>query len=408
MNNENTIFIQIASYRDPELIPTIKNCIQTAKYPELLSFGICWQHAPEDAWDDLSEFKSDPRFTIFDVDWSASKGLGWARQITQQLYKGEMYTLQLDSHHRFIPNWDEELIQMMKQTDSDKPILTTYGAPYTPGEPLTDPGPFIMVGKRFSSYGTILFYPTPLPGHNTLSAPIPARFVSGHFFFTLGKHCIEYKYDPDIYFAGDEISLSIRSFTLGYDIFHPHKTVIWHEYTREGRKKHWDDFTVRNDKTPVLWHELDCSSKKKLRQLLREEDNRIDLGEFGLGNVRTHKEYEDYAGINFNLRLLHPDTVYGKNPPVNSYNYNWELATEYSYTLDIPTIDMHGIQFIYVSIDTMENITLYRTDLITHVSKLNVTVKSHLLPHHWVFWPYYKTTGWGDKQDFSLPLSKCN
>jgi hypothetical protein len=404
MGDDNTIFIQIASYRDPELIPTIKDCMQKSKMPELLSFGICWQHASEDTWDDLSEFKMDKRFTIHDVDWSESKGLGWARSITQSLYKGEKYTLQLDSHHRFIEGWDQELINMMKQTNSDKPILTTYGAPYTPGEPLVDHGPNHMLGTNFTNYGTILFYPSLIPNHLILSAPIPARFVSGHFFFTLGIHCIEYKYDPEIYFAGDEISLSIRSFTLGYDIFHPHKTIVWHEYTREGRKKHWDDFVVRDEKKPLLWHELDSNSKKKLRHLLQEEDNHIDLGEFCLGKVRSHKDYEKYAGINFKLKLLHPDTVSGKIPPVNCPDdFKWEtLNTKYNYKLNIPFIEMQDVQFICVSVDTVDNVSLFRNDLTTYVETINVNIKTHLIPHHWTFWPYYKTSGWGDKQEFSL------
>ena len=37
------IFVQIASYRDPELLPTIRDCIDKAKYPENLTFGICLQ-----------------------------------------------------------------------------------------------------------------------------------------------------------------------------------------------------------------------------------------------------------------------------------------------------------------------------------------------------------------------------
>jgi Glycosyltransferase (GlcNAc) len=316
-----SIFIQIASYRDPELLPTIRNCIQHATYPENLRFGICWQHAQEDVWDDLSPFYNDPRFRIMDVPWKESKGLGWARHHTQKLYQGETYTMQIDSHHRFIPSWDTELIEMMQQTGSAKPILTTYGAPYTPGEPLIDPGPYIMLGKKFSSYGTILFYPHSIPNSNQLHSPIKARFVSGHFFFTLGQHCYEYKYDPDIYFAGDEISLSIRSFTLGYDLYHPHKTIMWHEYTRSGRKKHWDDFNKKRNDTPA-WYELDDYSKKKLRHLLQEEDNHIDIGEYGLGTVRTHAEYEQYAGISFKTRRLHPSTTAGLPPPVNDET-NW-------------------------------------------------------------------------------------
>jgi hypothetical protein len=314
-----TIFIQIASYRDPELLPTIRDCISKAKFPDQLTFGICWQHDPSDRWDQLEEFHNDKRFRIMDVHWKESKGLGWARQRTQQLYQGETYTMQLDSHHRFIPYWDEELITMLtslQQQGYSKPILTTYGAPYTPGEPLVDPGPYQMVGKRFSPYGTILFFPETFREQDKKSVgPIRARFVSGHFFFTLGQHCGEYLYDPEIYFAGDEISLSIRSFTLGYDLFHPHKTILWHEYTRKGRVKHWDD-------TPE-WHILDEKSKKRLRHLLQEEDNNINLGAFCLGKIRSHSDYEKYAGICFKKRKLHPYVVDGIPPTIN-HDDGWE------------------------------------------------------------------------------------
>ena len=36
------IFIQIASYRDPQIIPTIKDCIDKAKKPENLRVLDCF------------------------------------------------------------------------------------------------------------------------------------------------------------------------------------------------------------------------------------------------------------------------------------------------------------------------------------------------------------------------------
>jgi len=193
------IFIQIASYRDPELVPTIRDCIAKAKYPERLTFGICWQR---DETESLAEFASDSRFTIIDKYWSESKGLCWARSLIQKLWKGEKYTLQLDSHHRFLQDWDEELIEMMQLTNSPKPIITSYAGMYRPlSNELLNIEPYKMVASNFTSGGTILFRPHTIPDWETLTAPIPARFVSGHFFFTLGIHCEEYKYDPNIYFA---------------------------------------------------------------------------------------------------------------------------------------------------------------------------------------------------------------
>ena len=58
---ENTIFIQIASYRDPQLLLTLKDCIKNAKYPENLRFGIAWQHDSKDKWDNLGEYAKDKR-----------------------------------------------------------------------------------------------------------------------------------------------------------------------------------------------------------------------------------------------------------------------------------------------------------------------------------------------------------
>jgi hypothetical protein len=54
-----TIFIQIASYRDPELLPTLKSCIENAKWPKNLRFCIAWQHSEEDEWDKLDKYKNN-------------------------------------------------------------------------------------------------------------------------------------------------------------------------------------------------------------------------------------------------------------------------------------------------------------------------------------------------------------
>ena len=69
----NTIFIQIASFRDPQLLPTIQDIIKNAKYPENLRFGICNQYNEEDSFN-INSYKNDSRFKIIDVIDSESKG----------------------------------------------------------------------------------------------------------------------------------------------------------------------------------------------------------------------------------------------------------------------------------------------------------------------------------------------
>jgi hypothetical protein len=60
--------------------------------------------------------------------------------LTQRLYAGEEYTLQIDSHMRFTRHWDETLIRMLRQLVDEcgipKPILTAYPHGYEPRKKL--------------------------------------------------------------------------------------------------------------------------------------------------------------------------------------------------------------------------------------------------------------------------------
>ena len=243
MSTNSKIFIQIASYRDPQLLPTIRDCIKNADKPKNLVFAICWQRGEEES---LEEFITDKRFKIIDVPYLESKGACWARNSIQQLYSGEGYTLQLDSHHRFVKGWDTLLIGMVKQLQKKghkKPLLTSYIPSFDPDN---DPKariqePWKMDFDRFIPEGAVFFLPSTIDEWKDLDSPLPARFYSAHFCFTLGSFAEEVQHDPEYYFHGEEISIAARAYTHGYDLFHPHKVVAWHEYTRKGRTKHWDD-----------------------------------------------------------------------------------------------------------------------------------------------------------------------
>ena len=92
--------MQIASYRDPELLPTIKDLLLKADNPDALTICIAHQHSKEDEWDTLEKYANDERFIIIDIPHEESNGACWARNQIQQHYDNQTYTLQLDSHHR--------------------------------------------------------------------------------------------------------------------------------------------------------------------------------------------------------------------------------------------------------------------------------------------------------------------
>ena len=281
------------------MIPTIEDLLKKAKYPGNLRIGICHQYHPEDKFDNLDKYKKDNRFRIVDVLYSTSKGVCAARNLTQKLYMGEQYTLQIDSHTRFAKDWDVKLIDMLQSLQKQgyaKPLLTGYVYGYNPKTKFTakeDLPPLQLAPDKFME-GILVFKSAVIPYWNQLVCPVPAKFFSGHFYFTIGNFCKEVPYDPEIYFLGEEISMAVRAFTHGYDLFHPHKNLIWHEYSRRGRVKQWDD-----DKS---WYLKNLKAYSKLRKLLGIEDKnkRHEFVQFGLGNERSLSCYEKYAGVFFN------------------------------------------------------------------------------------------------------------
>lgn len=407
------IFVQIASYRDPQLIPTIENMLENAKRPKNLVIGVARQFHPEDGFDDLSKYKKDKRFRILDIPYTESKGVCWARHQVQQLYGGEEYTLQIDSHMRFEKNWDDEMIKMIKQLQKKghkKPLLTGYVSSF---DPENDPQgrvtePWRMVFDRFTPEGVVFFLPETIPGWKEMKGPIPARFYSAHYCFTLGQFSTEVQHDPEFYFHGEEISISVRAYTHGYDLFHPHKVLIWHEYTRKGRTKQWDD-----DKE---WHLRNTACHIKNRQLLGVDGEKYN-GDYSqwFGTERTISDYEKYAGVLFETRGIQQETIDKKYPP-NTYNFksdqDWKnsFSTIFKHCIDVNYVSVPEKDYEYwvVAFHDENDETLYRRDAdINEINgffrdpdgyckiwrEFNTTKK----PKYWVVWPYSTSKGWCDR-----------
>lgn len=412
----NKIFIQIASYRDNQLLPTIKDCITNAVHPENLVFCIAWQHNKEDQWDNLDEYKNDPRFKIIDIDYTESKGACWARNKIQQLYDNEEYTLQLDSHHRFVPNWDSECITMYKQLKDKgyaKPLLTSYLPSFNPE---TDPNgrhdfPYELHFDRYTPDGVIFFLPGNIDNFKTLTEPIPCRFYSAHFCFTEGNFCKDVQHDPDYYFHGEEISIAVRAFTHGYDLFSPHKIIAFHEYTRRYRKKHWDD---HND-----WNKKDSGAYVRLRKLLGIDGtvNDLDFGKYGLGTARSLKEYEQYAGIDFKTRGVQQYTLDHKLAPNPKYEnedeYKKSFVQVFRHCINIyhTCLTYDDYKFMAVIFEDKNGASMHREDIVGHDYKKLKDEHDNFYkiwatfnysgdrPAKWVVWPFSEQHGWCNRME---------
>lgn len=410
----NTIFIQIASYRDPQLIPTLDDMLEKAKYPKNLKICIAWQHCEEDEWDTLDKYLNDSRFIIIDIPHKESLGVCWARNQIQQHYNGEKYTLQLDSHHRFVKNWDAELIKMLinlQKKGYKKPLLTAYASSFNPNN---DPKerhlvPWKMNFDRFTPEGVVFFLPAAIDDYKTLKEPIPARFYSAHFAFTVGEFCQEVQHDPNYYFHGEEISIAVRAYTHGYDLFHPHKVIVWHEYTRRGRTKHWDDNET--------WHITNTDAHKRLRYLLGIDDeicehcNKYMFSKYGLGEKRTLNDYELYSGIKFKNRSIQKWTLDNNLPPNpiiydhNSYKNSFLKIFKHCIDIYYNQIPEEDYDLWAVAFHNESGDTLYRQDAdINEINQMKQdpdgyckiwrTFLTNEMPKYWIVWPHSVSKGW--------------
>ena len=421
MNKLETILVHLPAYRDPELIPTIEDALAKAKFPERVHFGICRQYHPEDGFDDVSRFEDDERFHVMEVLYTEAKGLPWARaQINEKLLKDQDYILQLDSHHRFAEDWDETLIEMHNSLEADgyKPILAAYLPLYTPFD---DPEgratvPWQQQFACFYPHGTIFIRPALLEGWENMTKPPMSRFLSGHFCFARSEWAREIKHDPDIYFSGEEINLTVRSYTHGYDFFHPHKMVIWHSTMREERSGilKWDDDSKNN----INFNVKQDYARKKIRCLFRvEDDPEIDLTGYDLGTVRTLRDYEKYAGVNFKTRAVQKYTVDNKYPP-NPLIENdelWEASFMESFyhlvNIDKNLFARNDYKFVLVAFDD-ENGNSLSTRFIDdgrlhnfndgnniHYEEFFLT---HKAPSRVVYWAYNEEIGWCERIEHKI------
>ena len=411
------IFIQIASYRDPQLIHTIRDCDIKASDPSKLVYSIAWQHSNDDQWDQIHEFKDDPRFKVVDIDYKDSKGACWARNQLQQNYDGEQYTLQIDSHNRFAQDWDLELIEMynqLKEKGHEKPLLTGYVSSF---DPENDPAgriqtPWKMNFDRFIPEGAVFFLPASIDNYKQLTEPIPARFYSAHFAFTTGDFVKEVPHDPEYYFHGEEISIAVRAYTWGYDLFHPHKTVIWHEYTRKGRTKQLDD-----DKS---WGGKNANSHKRNRKLF-EMDGEVKDIEFGIydfGKVRSLLDYEKYSGLSFKRRAVQKYTLdnnLAPNPILSDEEFEQSFTSIFKHCIDLNRLQFVNDDYLFwaVIFEDEKNSQVNRIDLNeTEVKNLLNTTDTFIKvwrtfevekkPSKWIVWPYSESKGWLDKIEGKL------
>jgi hypothetical protein len=289
------IFVQIAAYRDPQLVATLDSLFAQAHCPDRLRVCVCWQHSRSERLP--PRWRSARQVEIIDVDHRTSRGANWARRQVQRRWRGEAYSLIIDSHLRFARHWDRTLVRLFNalKMKTPRPLLTCYPPDFHPATFPTGASrtPLKTYKERYINGLLVHFAGFPLPFWRWLTEPIAAEFLALGLLFTEGRFNVDVRIDPSIYFFGDEITTGLRAYCHGYDFFHPHRVVAWHAYDRTTRRCHWQD---HDD-----WSRRDERSLRHVRRVLHGGENH----RFPLGTVRSISDYESFIGA----RLTLPSTV---------------------------------------------------------------------------------------------------
>ena len=251
-DNTQTIFVGIASYRDPELVMTLNDLIIKANKSYRIYIGVYQQNRlnfkrDRKCFAENSIIPTD-HLRIKTVSYKLSKGPTFARSEVEKLWNNEDFYLQIDSHMRFEKDWDNELINMlMKCPYPQKTVISIYPEGYNRknGKPIIEKKYRIERFKKFNNDGIVLF-----EGLSTddkiPSIPQFVPFWSANFSFSSSNILKEIPYHPytPFLFFGEEIFMTARIYTHGWELRGPTYSVIYHLWNRNYRHTFWEKNNV--------------------------------------------------------------------------------------------------------------------------------------------------------------------
>ena len=333
----DTIFVSVGSYRDTLCPRTLETLYTNARNPMKIFVGICQQNdvgdvdCVEQGLENLPQFKKNVR--VVRMLHHQARGPTYARFLCSTLYHNEEYYLQIDSHCRFVKDWDVLLINMIKDLKKNgvsKPVMSHYTPNYNDYQDYPDPtSPVSTICKAWFTDQNLIS----LQGAGWVKPdelPRPNAYIAAGMFFCESKFLKELPFDPelDFMFIGEELLLSARFYTHGWDIFTPSKNTIFHLYTRENDPKFWENQHISADKASAKARfilGLDTDQSK-----LTERQKHL-LQYYGLGTERTLEDYYNYAGIDITKKEVIKNMCEESNTSLQKiYNDVQEQSSSYT------------------------------------------------------------------------------
>jgi len=371
---DRTIFVAIASYRDWQCRYTLESVFSRAKYPERVRVGVVDQiidgedyHCdvpikPCEADSSQALCNKAYQVDVFQMDAPLSVGPVFARHLGHRLYRGEYYATQSDAHVSFTQDWDVDIIEQLEATGDDMAVLSTY---------LTDVQGSIdeKTGKSLRKTRPIMCNTEYEGGHQGqhlrhLSQPESNPSIRGQpqlqpywaagYSFSRGHFVVNVPYDmyQPMIFQGEEMSIAIRGFTIGYDFFAPERSVCFHHYA-QGKNKaarnkvhhHWENADrykgVGIQAMARLLGIVKMNPETSIDKWLHTEEDR-----YGIGNVRTPEHFYKVFGVDVVKKTTIPNLCNFVKPGVMHKEFMKHLRTD-GMGLDYENISLPFSSYIF-------------------------------------------------------------
>ena len=231
-----------------------------------------------------------------------ARGPCWARFAISQLWDGEEYYLQIDSHTRFVESWDTKCVNALKQAQtlqsSSLVCLTNYVSTFNINDGQIEINP--LRGPMFieSIDQTDGFDRYNSKYSNSMLQPQESKGWSGCFAFGPSQMIIDAPYDPytPFLFFGEEMDMFARLYTRGWIMYVPHLPICFTIFDRSYRKTFWehpDQSSIVPWSKIRLYERFGILDKDFISKIPQEV--LLDKEKFGLGTVKTFAEFMDYC-----------------------------------------------------------------------------------------------------------------
>jgi hypothetical protein len=132
------LWVGISAFRDKRCSETLKEIFGKAKYPSRITVGVLEHiHTENDAMNCVRDYchligasslercPHRGQIKLMDDSFLDAKGPGVSRVMQEQLLGDEEFCLQVDSHTKFVKNWDEILMKTWADANNEYGIIST-------------------------------------------------------------------------------------------------------------------------------------------------------------------------------------------------------------------------------------------------------------------------------------------